>query len=337
MGKRIDTERWSSRWRQAGIDLDGHRILVTDFRGTEQEQDLREPPNCGGLGRIRHFRRSSGSGWPHNPLPIDPARKALGIHAKESIRAQVFQNAVCNWRCWYCFVPFDLLSANDRHSAWLTVSEILDLYFVQPDRPQILDLTGGQPDLTPEWIPWTLKEIEERNLQETVFVWSDDNLSTDYFWRYLSEEDIDLVHKFKNYGRVCCFKGFDEDSFSFNTLADPSLYHRQFELFERFVDLGIDVYAYVTLTAPRSERMHDRICWFIDRLQAIHSNLPLRTVPLEVQIFSPVRRRLDTDNQKSLEFQHLAVEAWTREIEARFSQSEQTLDITDVSLGPDAR
>ena len=65
-----------------------------------------------GFGRIRHFRRSTSPGWPSNPLPIDPACKFLGTPAEDVARAQVFQNAVCNWRCWYCFVPFELLSAN---------------------------------------------------------------------------------------------------------------------------------------------------------------------------------------------------------------------------------
>ncbi len=337
MNKTIDTDRWSNRWRGAGIDLDGRRILVTDFRGTEQEPDLREPPNCGGLGRIRHFQRSSGIGWPPNPLPIDPACKALGIIARETIRAQVFQNAVCNWRCWYCFVPFDLLSANNRHSAWLTVSEMLDLYLKQPAPPQVLDLSGGQPDLTPEWIPWTLREIRDRELEDKIFVWSDDNLSTDYFWRYLSDEEIDLVRRSHNYGRVCCFKGFDEQSFAFNTLAEPSHYDRQFELFKRFVDLGVDVYAYVTLTTPNARKINDRIRRFVDRLQSIHSYLPLRTVPLEVQVFSPVRRRLGKENQKALEIQELVVEAWNIEIDTRFTKDELALAITDVDLRCESR
>ena len=59
MGKQIDTVEWSRRWREAGLDPEGRRILVTNFLDTEQEADLQEPPNCGGFGRIRHFRRST--------------------------------------------------------------------------------------------------------------------------------------------------------------------------------------------------------------------------------------------------------------------------------------
>src|SRR5688500_7790156 len=110
----IDTDAVSARYRQAAVDPDRRRLLVTDFRGTEQERDLTEPANCGGYGRVRHFRRATAAGWPPNPLPIDPAARALGLGPVDAIRAQVFQNAVCNWRCWYCFVDFKLLAANRK-------------------------------------------------------------------------------------------------------------------------------------------------------------------------------------------------------------------------------
>ena len=35
------------------------------------------------------------------------------------IEAQAFQNAACNWRCWYCYVPFELLAAKEEHADWL--------------------------------------------------------------------------------------------------------------------------------------------------------------------------------------------------------------------------
>ena len=78
MASLINTDDWSSHWRTAGIDLDARRVLVTNFLDTEQEGDLSEPPNCKGLGRIRHFKRATSPGWPPNPLPMEPASKALG-------------------------------------------------------------------------------------------------------------------------------------------------------------------------------------------------------------------------------------------------------------------
>ena len=332
MAQLIDTDRWSYQWRERGIDLDAAKVLVTNFLGTEQEPDLNDPPNCRGLGRIRHFKRTTSPGWPCNPLPIDPACKALGLKRVDRLRAQVFQNAVCNWRCWYCFVPFPLLSANPQYSEWVTASDLMDLYLGQIDRPVMIDLSGGQPDLTPEWVPWMLKEIRERHLEGTVYLWSDDNLSNDYFWQYLSEADIDLVSSARNYGRVCCFKGFDSESFSFNTQAEEHLFDRQFELFGRFVELGIDIYAYVTLTSPTSVRIADRIRRFVDRLQAVHENLPLRTVPLEVRLFTPVHGRLKEDHRRAFDNQVLAIEAWNETIAELYAVSDRVAPITEIPL-----
>ena len=60
----IDTDALSARYRTAAVRPDERRLLVTDFRGSEQERDLTEPANCDGLGRIRHFRRQTSAGWP---------------------------------------------------------------------------------------------------------------------------------------------------------------------------------------------------------------------------------------------------------------------------------
>jgi RHS repeat-associated protein len=213
----LNTTAMSERSRKLAVDLIGKRLLVTNFCGTDQEKDLTEPANCGGLGRLRHFRRATPKHWPANPLPIDPACAALGLSPTAELRTQVFQLAVCNWRCWYCFVPFPLLAANRAHSRWVTASDLVDLYTQDPNRPRVIDLTGGQPDLVPEWVPWMMKELRLRGLENEVFIWSDDNLSTDYFWRYLTKEDMRLIVEYPKYGRVCCFKGFDAESFAYNT------------------------------------------------------------------------------------------------------------------------
>src|SRR5947209_882153 len=260
----IDTDALSARYRSAAVRPGERRLLVTDFRGSEQEPDLTEPANCDGLGRIRHFRRQTSAGWPNNPLPIDPAARFLGIEPDALLRAQVFQNAVCNWRCWYCFVPFNLLSAHPDHSRWVTAEELVDLYLREEGRPSVIDLSGGQPDLVPEWVPWTMRALREQGLEGSVYLWSDDNLSNDYFCQHLASEDIDLIRSFRGYGRVGCFKGFDRESFGFNTAAEPDQFDRQFDLIGRLIGLGLDVYAYVTLTAPSGNGVGDRVARFVD-------------------------------------------------------------------------
>lgn len=328
----IDTDVVSARYRAQAVDLQHQRLLVTNFRGTEQEQDLSEPPNCEGFGRLRHFRRATSAGWPANPLPIDPACKALGLSTPEALRAQVFQNAVCNWRCWYCFVPFNLLAANPKYAAWLSPARLIDLYLHQPAPPAVLDLTGGQPDLVPEWVPWMMAELRARGLERHVYLWSDDNLSTDYFWRFLSDADRELVATYPTYGRVCCFKGFNAASFAFNTRAEPTLFERQFVLMHRLLTLGMDLYAYATFTTPCQRSIPEDMARFVDRLQELDEHLPLRVVPLEIREFTPVKSRLNELTQAALTHQHLAVEAWQKELEGRYASAQRALSMADVPL-----
>jgi organic radical activating enzyme len=328
----IDTERLSARYRDAAINAATHEVLLTDFRGTQQEPDLTEPANCDGLGRIRHFRRDQANGWMPNSLPIDPATRALGIERTSLLRAQVFQNAVCNWRCWYCYVPFDLLSANAKHSRWVTAEQLVAAYQDQEEPPKVIDLTGGQPDLTPEWVPWVMRALRKAGLADKTYLWSDDNLSNDYFWTYLSRSDIDLITGYRNYGRVACFKGFDEESFAFNTAAEPELFERQFVLFERFATLGIDIFAYTTFTAPMTHDLSNKMSLFVDRLQRVRHNLPLRTVPLHVQEFAPVGPRLDDAKRNALRNQYDVFAAWSEQLERRFTPAERAMNIATVPL-----
>lgn len=328
----INTEVLSSRYRAASVDLEGKRLLITNFLNTEQEKDLSEPPNCGGIGRIRHFRRETSSSWAPNPLPIDPACKALGLPSTDMIRAQVFQNAACNWRCWYCYVPFDLLRANPDYSDWLSPATLIDRYLDQPDPPPIIDLTGGQPDLVPEWVPWMMAEIKNRGLEQQIYLWSDDNLSNDYFWKFLSNADIELIATYPKYGRVCCFKGFNAESFAFNTSAEPALFDQQFELLRRLLTLGIDLYAYATFTSTRSVGIAEDMRRFVDRLQMLDENLPLRTVPLQIQEFTPVKQRLNQDIYEVLHNQQIAIEAWRHELESRYSSEERACNIASIPL-----
>jgi uncharacterized Fe-S cluster-containing radical SAM superfamily protein len=330
----IDTQRVSEAYRDKSIDVRGRRLLITRLAGSEQEADLTVPTNCGGYGRIRHFRRETSDGWPSNPLPIDPACKALGLPRASHMRAQAFQNAACNWRCWYCFVPFNLLAASPRHSAWLAPSEMLDLYLEQPDPPSVIDLTGGQPDLIPEWVPWMMEEIRARGLQNKIYLWSDDNLSTDYLWRFLTDDQRQLMADYPNYGRVGCFKGFDSESFTFNTRAEPALFDQQFVLMSRLINLGLDVYAYTTFTAPQRPKdgIRSAMARFVDRLQKVDENLPLRTVPLEIRVFTPVKMRIRAVESEALEVQAVAIEAWQSELSRRYSHEEQKQNVAHVPL-----
>jgi uncharacterized Fe-S cluster-containing radical SAM superfamily protein len=328
----INTDRVSIELRRRGVDLEKHRILVTYYPGSAQSQDLSEPPNCDGTGRIRHFHRGADERW-SNPLPMDPACRALHLSTTDALQAQVFQNAICNWRCWYCYVDFDLLSANPKHARWMTTDELVALYRRDAPNTPVLDLSGGQPDLTPEWVPWTMESLQRAGLADSVYLWSDDNLSNDFLWRFLSPEQLDALSNYPMYGKVACFKGIDPQSFSFNTLADPSLFDRQFQLFGKLLGLGIDLYAYVTFTTPSGVDLRDKVARFVDRLQSIDELLPLRTVPLRVAVFTPTTSRLSPAHSAALLHQETVLDLWREELAARFSESLRARPITDVRIG----
>ncbi|MFX0116113.1 MAG: hypothetical protein ACFFB3_16300 [Candidatus Hodarchaeota archaeon] len=328
----INIEIRSSYFRNRIIDIKGKRLRIANIHGSEQEKDLTVPPNCEGFGRIRHFRRKSSADWVTDPLPIDPVSKALGFPPRDIMRAQVFQIAGCNFKCWYCFVPHNLLVADNKYSRWITPGVLVDLYLNQKNPPHVIDLSGGQPDLVPEWVPWMMRELSTRGLDKKVYLWSDDNLSTDYFWRFLPDKDRELVSSYELYSKVCCFKGFDNESFSFNTQADSNLFNKQFNLMEKLIGLGIDLYAYVTLTTGSSSDLEGRMRKFMDKLQSLHQNLPLRTVPLEIKVFTPVKNRLNSIRRKALKNQYLAVEVWRKELENRYTAEERAWNIADITL-----
>jgi organic radical activating enzyme len=328
----IDTEKVSTTLRRKGIDLDTKRVSITNFLGSDQEKDFTDPSNCNGFGRVRHFKFSTSENWVNNPLPILPAAKALGLKPDSTIRAQVFQNSICNWRCWYCFVDFSLLKGDEKHSSLLTADELVDLYLKEPNPPPMIDLSGGQPDLTPEWVPWMMEALIKRGLEDKVYLWSDDNLSNDYLWRYLSTSQIETMLKYKLYSRVSCFKGIDEKSFSLNTKADPKLFVSQFDLCSRLIETGFDLYGYITLTAETSTDFETAVPKFLDQLQNKNQMFPLRVVPLEVKMYHPLAPRMNDTFEDMMKGQYPALKVWNKELEKRFTPEQLNLPITEIPL-----
>lgn len=330
----INTSALASAYRTQVVDTNARRVLLARIAGSDQESDLTLPANCEGFGRVRHFRRHGSSSWPPNPLPIDPAVHALCLNSANELQAQVFQLGACSWRCWYCFVPDALLSASKRASHFVSIKKLVDLYLNLTERPKMLDLSGGQPDLVPEWPLWVLQELRSRDAGKQVYVWSDDNLSNDYFWRFLTDRNRDELRSFANYGRVGCFKGFDGESFAFTTGARSDDYEMQFEIFRRLLQEGLDLYAYVTLTGPTKSGMKEKIRFFVDRLQRIHYLLPLRTVPLKIHQFTPTSSRMSQLHANSLIVQQAAVEHWQDELTRRYSKAERAIPICKLRMGP---
>lgn len=311
MPSAIRTNQMISVMRPRVLDTCRRRVLISKMGGSKQEQDLTLPPNANGIGRRRHFTMRSAPGWPDNPLPIVPASRWLGIEPPETMQAQVFQIAGCAWRCWYCFVPFDLLSADTSKSVWMDAAELVDLYLDQSHRPLILDLSGGSPDLAPEWIGWTMDAIEERGCKSAVYLWSDDNLSTDLLLHRSSRSLLERLQAYgRGYGKACCIKGFDAESFAFNTAAEGSGFEEQLRILKGYSKTGLDLHLYVTFTAPPRSRDKDLMKRFIEQLRAIREDFPERIVPLFVDEFTAMRGRVNPSRAVALDHQWRLLDTW---------------------------
>ena len=211
------------------------------------------------------------------------------------------------------------MSGNPKYSSFKTAEELLDYFIKEPERYPIIDLSGGQPDLIPEWNLWVADEIKKRELDDEVFLWSDDNLSNEYLWLFLDPIEVKRLASYKNYGRVGCFKGFDDHSFSFNTGADPSQFDEQFRIMHKLVEWEFNVYGYITLTSDNDTNIPGKVSDFFDQMQSlVHPNFPLRTIPLHIKEFTPTQSRMKEANYRSLQIQMDVICAWNEELEKRF-------------------
>lgn len=316
----VDPDQFGTRLRARLFRSDG-AVLIARLQDSSESADDYTDVNADGYGRVRVFRkylmhlapREASTG----PLPL------LRGHPYEPVvRTQVFQIAGCNWRCWYCFVDDDRLGASLRTASYFFPDELVAMYRAELDPPRVLDLSGGQPDLVPEWALETARSLRRRGLAREVLLWCDDNLSSFDIFNRLSQDELQELAAYPGHSRVGCFKGFDEQSFVFNTRAPSTYFSRQFDVMRKFIEAGFDMYAYATFTAPSGHCSRDLMSRFVDRLCAIHPKLPLRTVPLRIKPFTVTRSRMGTSEADSMDEQEVAGTLWTEELERRFARDE---------------
>ncbi len=315
----IDDELLASRFRSRLLKASEEKVLISRLSSSKSDQDEYTVVNCAGYGRVREFKNYK-LYLERTVFPDRPVRPNFrGYPPSDVVTSQVFQLAACNWRCWYCFVDDDRLSADRRRGKYFSAQELVDLYLNEPNRPDIIDLSGGQPDLVPEWTLWMVEECDRRSMLGTTHIWIDDNLSNDFLFRYLSPKNISRLAGIPRLSRMGCFKGFDELSFSFTTLASPQKFDRQFEMAKRIIDAGFRFYAYATFTTPDVAGLDRRMHAFVDRLQSVHELLPLWTTPLRIHTFAVTAIRKNERRAASLSHQLTAFSVWDEELRRRYS------------------
>lgn len=301
--------------REKLVDLESSRVLLSQIAGSIESEDDYTRVNCSGYGRLRkysslglHFERTK------------PRRFAVfGEHPiSGGYETQVFQLAGCDFRCWYCFVDSSLLVADYSRSRWFSAEELLDLALNEATTPSVIDLSGGQPELVPEWCYWVMKEIERRGLAGRITVWSDDNLSCDFFWSVLTKEQRRFVVEFPRHYRTVCLKGFDSSGFSFNTGAPGYCFDRQLYLLRKLLEEGMQLDVYLTMldiVRPVSETSNviDRL---IGRLGEIDPQLPNRVIPLRIGSFGNLFARANPRRLSTLGLQEDRYNLWCDRLKA---------------------
>jgi len=310
-------------------------IRLASLLNTSQTTDIGRPIILDGYGRIHCFSELEKGDWITDPLPTIPASKRLKCNPELVRNARVLQLSACNLRCWYCFVDYDSLSPDSPSAKDYQISDIISSLTNNSTDPFVLDLSGGNPGLVPEWVWWTIKELQDQDI-ENVYVWVDDNLTVNFYSKYLSQNQIREIADYPRFGSVGCFKGFDDLSFSFNTGLVRELFNEQFAVFKDLLSFGWDIYGYVTFTTDIQSNIRRRIALFIDKLQDIDENLPLRVIPLEIKPYTPTRMRMNYSRELAIKVQYEALNYWNEEIIKRFPSdliNQPICDITYMSRG----
>ncbi|MER9693347.1 hypothetical protein NKJ16_15610 [Mesorhizobium sp. M0179] len=159
--------------------------------------------------------------------------------------------------------------------------------------------------------------IEERGSKSEVYLWSDDNLSTDLLLRKDSRTLLERIQAYgRGYGKACCVKGFDAESFAFNTAAEGSGFEEQLLILRGYSESGLDLHIYVTLTAPPRAGDREAMKRFIDRLVNIRDDLPGRAVPLLVSEFATMTARMNPMRAEALGHQWRLLDMWCESLHA---------------------
>ncbi|VXC20036.1 hypothetical protein PSEUDO8BK_60029 [Pseudomonas sp. 8BK] len=301
--------------REKLVDLKSNRVLISKIKDSIESNDDYTRVNCLGYGRLRKY---SALGL-HFEKNIPQRLSGVSLHPfNGEYETQVFQLAGCDFRCWYCYVDTSLLVADHSHSQWFSAEELVDLALNEPTTPSVIDLSGGQPELVPEWCYWVMKEIERRGLAGKITVWSDDNLSCDFFWSKLTKEQRRFVLNFPGHYRTVCIKGFDSKGFTFNTGAPAYCFDRQLYLLQRLLSEGarLDVYLTMLDIARSTIETSNAIDDLLKRLRKIDPHLPSRVIPLKIGSFGNLFERANPKRLKTLGLQEERYNLWRDRLDA---------------------
>jgi uncharacterized Fe-S cluster-containing radical SAM superfamily protein len=213
--------------------------------------------------------------------PLTAAAK-VGSHWEAYKHHVIVQLGVCNFRCWYCYVDYKLLSG--RSTLLVTAEMIMEQFFDQRQKAKangqeynVLRISGGEPFFAPDLMLSCLKIVKEKGLDSEVCIKTETNLSpllkigTHSFaeeWASLEE-----LSRYKNFYVHPTLHGINPDSLHTNSAVNPDLFDKLLEGLQTLLTYKIDFYPSFSSNTISS----DNIPGFFQNLKSINYNLPLRT------------------------------------------------------------
>ncbi|MEM4536525.1 MAG: radical SAM protein [Nitrososphaerota archaeon] len=235
--------------------------------------------------------------------------KKLGGDWRKYNNLLTVQIAVCNFHCWYCYVPDELKSGSKEYSQYMSAEEILDTFLSirngNEDKYNILRISGGEPFLVPDLVLEILELVEKRDLSDMVCIWSETNLSPfikndqgeilAQSWLKESNRSLQEFSNFKNFVLHPCLHGTTPTNLEEVTLVKGNYYTELLEALKVLVDYKIDIYPTFSSNTCTVDGIKD----IFYRLKSINEKLPLRVALIEYHLdYEPIDLRLSRSRRK---------------------------------------
>ncbi|MBN2203293.1 MAG: radical SAM protein [Candidatus Aenigmarchaeota archaeon] len=261
-----------------------------------------------------------------NP-PFSAAFRMKGKHGdpKDYNRAFTIQLSGCNYNCNYCFVPPETNACNPNFSKYFSVKEIVD-YFLKAredfNEPiNVVRVTGGENMIVPEFVIELYNELEKI---DGTYLWIDTNLSATKHMENVENELKDVLKR-RNVGVTGCFKGTCKEDFSLITGAQQSFFDDQFKAAKLFLDWKTDLYVYLPALVYGNS-VEQKIDGFVNMLQALNKNLPLRVEMLIIHEYPAAKRNMELKSKEKrpipLTDQRKVFDSWYNKILPKYYSKE---------------
>lgn len=258
------------------------------------------------------------------------------------------QIALCDFYCWHCYVPDELLRGASNKINYFTPRDFVDRFLAVRADPKkesygsnVLRVSGGEPFLAPDFILGCLEYLQDKGLDKEIFVWSETNLSpflmkggqTSLVETWLEEQGKSLKNfaKFKNFVLHPCLHGTNPSNFAQITFAKEEYFNQLIEGLRLLVDLKIDVYPTIGSNTSPSTEITDLFL----KLKEINTKLPLRfaLIPYSFDNYPAIDARLSKSKRQGVIYgKDAMISQWNALLKENYNVSYAEIPRSKVQL-----